>query len=213
MARPPRPDKRPRFGLPDTREVQRRVNDTLDDGYRAKVRQGGNPAGDTFVCVLDEKERWLSIIRNKRFPVRKNKFICLDEGLFSFLLSSVKHARATPVYTSDGTYLIEGRNIIHEMSVVGCRVEMTQKQVADAYGCSRSYVADQLWLFRHLLLIVNWGDGWWEFDASLVWRGDLEFLRAYREVQPMQPLEIVSSVTKEHLSESELSKIESDIKG
>lgn len=208
MARPPRPDKRPKIGLADTRDNQQRVNKSLDPGYTARVRKRGNLAGDGFFNILDEKERRLSTLRNKRFLNSRNKYVSVDEGLLGMLLSHVKHARVAPVRTPEGEPLIQHGKIIHEMVEVGCRVEMTQQQIATTYGRSRSYIADQLSLFRHLLLIVNWGDGWWEFDAHLVWRGDLEFQQAYRDVQPLQPLEIIGVCKHEALTDADLAALE-----
>jgi len=60
---------------------------------------------------------------------------------------------------------------------------MTEDEIAKAYGCSRSHVVKHVALMRDEYFIVNWGHGWYEFDAALCWRGPLSVRRAYIQVQ------------------------------
>jgi hypothetical protein len=213
MARPPRPDKRPRIRIHvlDVRDAERRANDAIDDSLVATVkRRGERYVADGWRCVFDELERQLTLLRGKKFAVNKKRSVRIDEGFVAFLAHSVTFASATNVLDEDGRSLIEGGYFVKELSRVGCRVVMTQSEMAKAYNCSRSHVAEQLDLLRECLLIVNWGDGWWEFDARLVWRGDLKLHKAYRDVQPLQPLEIVNNAQFEALRDYELAALGAD---
>ena len=60
---------------------------------------------------------------------------------------------------------------------------MTQEAIGKLYGRTRQHINQQIGLMKQYGLIVNQGEGWYEFDACLCWRGDFKIQKAYREVQ------------------------------
>ena len=64
---------------------------------------------------------------------------------------------------------------------------MQQDAIAEATGMSRAYVNEQIGRLKRAGIIVNYGTGWVEFDARLVWRGKGKLRAAYLEVQPIHP--------------------------
>ncbi len=72
---------------------------------------------------------------------------------------------------------------VHRLVRVGCRVRMTQEDLGHRYGKGRQFANEQIGKLRDWYFIVNQGRGWYEFAASLCWRGNLGTCAAYREVQ------------------------------
>jgi hypothetical protein len=60
---------------------------------------------------------------------------------------------------------------------------MTQEEIGRQHGRSRQHVNEQIGQMKKFGLIVNKGEGWYEFDARLCWRGDFKIQKAYREIQ------------------------------
>ncbi len=72
---------------------------------------------------------------------------------------------------------------MYTLRTVGCRVYLTQDEIAQRYGRSRQHVIEHIKKMKLHGLIVNQGRGWYEFNAYLCWRGDFQIQKAYRERQ------------------------------
>ncbi len=72
---------------------------------------------------------------------------------------------------------------------------MTQEEIATRYGIHRGTVNKQIKTFKQRSLIVNSGNGWYEFDAALCWRGNLSICRAYQRQQRVRNGRIVTDGT------------------
>ena len=176
MPRRRRPDLEPEILLADVREQERRANRAIDPGYNAKVRRRDEmPINDGFMPILDEKQRRLAYF--------KEKGVRFDEGLLAFMMERCDRTRIVPVHDADGNQLVRDGRRVFLLRRVGCRVYMTQEEIAKDHGCSRQHVNEQIQLMKEHDFIVNWGHGWYEFDASLCWRGDLPVRREYAAQQ------------------------------
>jgi len=180
MPRRPRPDIRPEIRLPDTQPQQRRVNDLVTQqigpNYSARLRRADEqPINDGWVTIFDEFRRRMDRLRQDK--------VHIDMDLMFFLIERCDKALFAP-RMRDGAPVIEGGFRIGTLSRIGSRVCMTQKQIAEAFGCTESHVNKHINLMKQHDLIVNWGHGWYEFAAVLCWKGGFDLQAAYRDVQP-----------------------------
>ena len=167
MPRRRRQDVQPEILLPDVREPERQANDAIGDAYRAKVRPVDyRPVVDGWTNIFNRTEETFEFIRRNDGNI--------DEGLVFFMMRHCAMASASPV--RDGF-------IVHRLRRVGCRIYMTQEEIGSQYGRSRQHVNEQIGQMKKYGLIVNKGEGWYEFDAHLCWRGDFKIQKAYREIQ------------------------------
>ena len=185
MPRRPRPDLQPEILLPDTREALRRANEAAGTGYNVpRVRRvGEKPINDGFLVIMNAKQRWLREIKRSGGK--------LDEGLVAFMMENCAIARAGPVRDENGDHVVRDGYLVFRLTQVGCRIYMNQEGIAEQYGCSRQHVNEQIGRMKHHGLIVNQGHGWYEFDANLCWRGNLDIQAAYRQQQPVRNGRIV----------------------
>lgn len=148
----------------------------FDDGYTGYI-------ATAFIA----KHRW-RLVRNRKqqeevFRRTGVDYLALDVGLMCFMMDHCSRSdhRKNRDQNDDGT--IDARLI-----KVGCRLTLTQEQIADMYkvvraDCSRSHVSKQLNLMYDIGIIVDKGYGCYEFDAELCWNGSIEHWKAYRKVQ------------------------------
>lgn len=175
MSRQERPDLRPTVFLPDTGSDQQIVNEVLGQNRRARVRVTGQRF-ERFITVYEAMDQRLDDIRRTTNPP-------LDEKVLNVMLSRCAQARTTMLTGVRQPPDTPIDQVAHRFQSVGCRVHMTQKQIADIAYCSRDHVSRQIQILREHGIIVNWGRGWYEFDALFVWRGDYELRNAYLDVQ------------------------------
>lgn len=180
MSRPRRSDLTPEILLPDDREQRRKANEVIDREWRIpKVRRRGErPIIDGFTPIMNEKQRQLKAIKQSGFK--------LDEGLVAFMMESCTQTTVTRVMNENGEQETRDGNLVFKLTRVGCRVYMTQEEIARQYGCSRQHVNAEIKKMKEHSLIVNSGNGWYEFAAVLCWRGDLDVQAAYRSQQKVQ---------------------------
>lgn len=76
----------------------------------------------------------------------------------------------------------------------GCRIWLTQADMCEKLKCSRSALTNTLRAMKEVDLILNWGEGWIEFDCFCVWRGKIEWKMAYARVQKLHPSKKVTIV-------------------
>ncbi len=180
MPRRQRRDVEPEIMLPDDRQQRQKANDAVDAGWKVpKVRRDGEfPIKDGFIPIMNEKQRQL-----RRIKQNGGK---LDEGLVAFMMESC--AKTTKVSVLDGNRIqvIKDGQLVFRLTSVGCRIYMTQVEIALQYGCSRQHVSRQISQMKEHGLIVNSGNGWYEFAATLCWRGDLDVQSAYRNQQKVR---------------------------
>ncbi len=94
-------------------------------------------------------------------------------------MTAASGTRIVPVLDAGGNQLVRDGRRVFLLRRVGCRVSMTQEEIAKDHGCSRQHVNEQIQLMKEHIFIVNWGHGWYEFDASLCRRGELPVRREY----------------------------------
>lgn len=175
-----RPDLEPEIQLPNRQEQVRRANQALDHGhYVNKVRRRGEPPiADGWMVVLDNLRRRLDHCRELNTGI--------DEALVLYMVQNCDMARTTHKCDDNGNSVVIDGLQVHILRRVGCRVRMTQDDIAHALKRSRQYVNAQIAILKECYFIVNWGKGWYEFDANLCWRGDLDMRNAYANQQYMR---------------------------
>jgi hypothetical protein len=176
MPRRTRPDIEPEILVPNVSVPQRLANEAIDDLHSAKVhRRGEPPIRDGWMIVVDELERRLNLFRNRK--------TLIPTSFLYFLIAHCEMAHASPKLDADGQPETQDGNDVMILRRVGCRVRMTERQMADSFNRSVSTIERYVSTLKEHGFIVNSGHGWIELDASLCWRGNLTFHRAYREVQ------------------------------
>lgn len=189
-----RQDIRPEILLPDVRDQERRANAAIDNRHRAKVRHVDHrPVTDGWTNIFDRTDEILSFIRRNRGNV--------DEALVFFMMRNCEKASASPVKDANNEPLVREGKIVHRLMRVGCRVYMTQEQIADKFGNERTTINGKIGEMRKHGLIVNQGHGWYEFDANLCWRGDFNIQKAYREIQRVRDGWIITDGVITHVTE------------
>lgn len=115
-------------------------------------------------------------------------------GIALQLLHMVDLAKARPSLDSNDFEIERDGKIIHELVRCGCRVWATEQELADKLNVSRSSISAVKKALIDADIIVNWGEGWIEFDANLVWRGKHSLRHAYSEVQRLHPSKSLSYI-------------------
>ena len=177
MPRPRHPDAEPEILLLDDREKRRLANGAVGTGWSVpRVRRDGEfPIKDGFTPIMDEKQRQLRWIKNNGGK--------LDEGLVAFMMENCAKSLKAPVLDRNRNQVLRDGYLVFRLTRVGCRIYMTQAQIAQLYRCSRQHVSNQIRQMKEHGLIVNCRNGWYEFAAILCWRGDLDVQAAYRNQQ------------------------------
>ena len=180
MPRNPRDDLEPEILLSDTNEQQRLATGVIDrDHFRVQVY-------DRNQAIGRERRTYFFDAFDHRLQQCRDDGIKLDEGLLSFMMRQCELADVRVMRGPSGDPIVQDRLIVHRLVHVGCRMRMTQDHIANSFGLSRQTVNRRIGVFRDWYFIVNQGHGWYEFDATLCWRGNLAICAAYREVQRVQ---------------------------
>ncbi|WP_162559278.1 replication/maintenance protein RepL [Microvirga sp. 17 mud 1-3] len=107
----------------------------------------------------------------------------LDEGLTWRLMRRVKWPKKRLCRNQDRSVEANGAGW-HYLDETGCRIRFsTQRELARELGVSSSHLKHTLRLLREIGFIVTGGQGWLEFDARLVWKGDFTLRDVYIEFQ------------------------------
>jgi hypothetical protein len=177
MPRHPRDDLEPEILLSDTNEQQRLATGVIDqDHFRVQVY-------DRNQAIGRERRIYFFDAFDHRLQQCRDDGIKLDEGLLNFMMRQCELADVRVKRNPGGDPIVQDRQIVHRLVRVGCRMRMTQDHIASRFGLSRQTVNQRIGIFRDWYFIVNQGRGWYEFDATLCWRGNLAICAAYREVQ------------------------------
>ena len=159
MPRRPRPDIQPEILIPDVRYQERLANSVIDDTHQARVRPKGSwPINDVWTNIFGKTNEVLSRIREDGGV--------LDEALVFFMMINCAKAVAVPVTGSDSEPLVRQDHIVYRLLKVGCRVYMTQEQIANKLGQWRSTINSKIREMKRYGLIVNSGHGWFEFSSE-----------------------------------------------
>jgi hypothetical protein len=177
MPRQPRNDLEPRVFLRDTSEQTGLARDAIDgDNFQVLVF-------DRAQSIGRERRVYIFHALNRVLTQYRNQGIKLDEGLLSFMMHNCELVDIRVETDAQRNPIREGGSVLYRLVRVGCRLYMTQQEVADQYMVSRDKVIKQIALYRECYLILNSGQGWYEFDASLCWSGNLGICAAYQVVQ------------------------------
>lgn len=176
MPRPQREDKEPVIMVREDIYIKRNhareaVNDTSLEV--AVFRKRKYP--EFYTTVYAELENRLAEIRKRRKD--------FDAGVLYMMLSLCPVAVSKPASPDNVDADLEPNYQWHVLKKVGCRVEMTVKELAERYNVSESTIQRNIQIMREEDLIVNWGKGWNEFDANLAWRGPHDLRSAYLPFQ------------------------------
>jgi hypothetical protein len=195
MPRARHPDLEPEILLPDDRRQKQLANDAVEDGWTVpRVRlYGKSPINDGFIPIMDEKQRQLREIK-----LNGGK---LDEGLVAFMMENCAKTLKALVHDKNGNPLIKDGCLVFRLIRVGCRIYMTQQEIALQYGCSRQHVTNQIKQMKEHSLIVNCRNGWYEFAAVLCWCGDLDVQAAYRHQQIVRDGRVITDGTNTLVTE------------
>ncbi len=176
MPRPRRHDLEPEILVPDTSAQERRANEAIDENFSAKVRRRGeSPIQDRWMIATDELERQLAHHRRAGTSI--------PAAFLWFLVMRCDSAHAAPKLDANREPEIRDGHRVLNLRRIGCRVRMTEKQMAEDFCASQSTIERHVRKLKALGFIVNGGHGWVELDAALCWRGDLNLLAAYRNIQ------------------------------
>lgn len=171
MPRQQRTDLQPIIYLPDTGEASRRANEAVGGGFRAFVYPDGG-RGIRFRKHYDSFDAWINFLRGEGETI--------DHEVMDFMLAHLSFADARPRPDEQPD---EAGRIPYTLFKPGCRVEMTQEEIAKGLGCSSEKVRVAIKQMKSCFIIVNWGKGWYEFDAGFVWMGNEQVRLAYQNVQ------------------------------
>jgi len=200
MPRRQRDDIEPEILLSDTHEQQQLATNAIDhERYRAMVYDRNQPIGrDRRTYFFDALDYRLRQCRDVG--------VTMNEGLLSFMMRQCDLANVRIVRDANGEPIVRDGLTVHRLVRVGCRMTMTQQQIANRHELSRQTVNHQIGIFREWYFIVNQGSGWYEFDARLCWRGNLSICAAYREAQRVRDgivfTDGTSSLTTEDMDDS-----------
>jgi len=177
MPRQVRPDLEPEILLPDIAEQQRRATGAIDQQqYRAIVYDRNNPIGrERRIYVFDRLETRLEECRSSEAGI--------DEGFLFMMMRCCDLAVIREQRDANREPILRNGLFVHRLIRVGCRVRMTQRELGHRYRKGRQFANGQIGKLKDWYFIVNQGRGWYEFAATLCWRGNLGTCAAYREVQ------------------------------
>ena len=168
----------------DMRDNLARAKNAVDDDVSVKVwnkKQGRAPTPfrqlhDRFDELVCEASAWA-----------KEHGLSFSSAIAYGLSKLVEKAVAVDYRDEDGFHKTKNGCIQKELKTPGCRIWMTQTEMAERLGCSRSTLSSTLRALKEVELVVNWGNGWIEFDCLCVWRGEVELKNAYHLIQKIHP--------------------------
>lgn len=171
MPRPQRPDLHPTIWIPDTSEQQRRAEEVVGPNFGATVYPRGRIS--PYVQMHDNFYEWIEFLRSEGETI--------DHEVLNYMIGHLNFADARRIGEIDERGLVPYR-----MQLPGCRVNLRQKEIAVGMNCSEERVRTAIKRMRRCEIIVNQGQGWYEFDAILFWKGKPTLRLAYIQVQQDQ---------------------------
>lgn len=168
MPRPIRPDLHPIILIPDTSDAQRRAREVVGSRLSVSVYEPGNTA--PYIRGHASFYDWINFLRSEGEAI--------DHEILNYMVGRLPFANARSQGPANGKGLIP-----HILYMPGCRVEITQQEIADAVRCSEERVRLAIKQLKRCEIIVNTGKGWYEFDATFLWKGSEAVRLAYIPVQ------------------------------
>lgn len=187
MPRPVRQDLHPTIYMRDTSTSKRLAERVVED--------------DLGVSVFVKRSTEYYYYTYKEFIDLQLAFIEFEEksvpyDVLFFLLGNMEIADARRL---DLPYNEHGEAPFRVVTP-GCRVLLTQEEISDRLNCSQEKVRQAIKKLKELFIIVNSGNGWYELNAQLFWRGPEAFRQAYILVQrEISKIEVFNS--KDNLCE------------
>lgn len=179
MPRPIRPDLRPTILLPDMRTPRSRAMAAVGSNVGVSVYPKGQirPHHKTYTSFHDH----LDVLRE--WDVR------IDHEVLTRMLAYLDFADARAIGEPNENGLVP--HIVH---VPGCRIALTQQKIAEKIGCSEERVRKAIKIFKETYIIMNSGNGWYDFSADFFWKGKEEIripYKTYQERMVFPPIEIL----------------------
>lgn len=112
-----------------------------------------------------------------------------DHEVLSYMLSYLDFADARANGEPNENGLIP-----HTVFIPGCRVNITQKLLAKRMRCSEERIRRAIKLFKETYIIINSGNGWYDFSADFFWKGKEEIRLPYKRYQEDGLFEIIEFV-------------------
>lgn len=184
MARAKKEDFRVPITIPDVRRDQLRANEAISAHRKATVYDTTrkNMFGG-YVMVSLEYQKLLQEITRE---CRKNH-VRFSLPVACALPSLVDIASKRDLKDDDGLPVTKDGFQHAIMTNSGARVWHTQDEVAELLMTTRASVSATIGVLKKYGIIRDWGEGWFEFDCRLVWRGKIDLRLAYEEVQGQNP--------------------------
>lgn len=178
MPRRLRPDLHPVIEMPDSDEANAAARRVVGPAFGAGAWVPDSQQ-DRWYVVKDELGRRLADLRELKVKI--------NYELLMYLMNNVTHARFENVTDEDGNVVMNGQLKTVRLRHVGCRVHKTQHEIADDLKMDVATVNKHVAVLRDWCFITNWGHGWIELSADLVWRGKQDLGRAYANHQVLHP--------------------------
>lgn len=179
MSRKIRPDLRPTIWVPDTTDAQRRARQAVGARYGVSVFEPGRTI--PYARCFDALHGWIRFLRSEGETI--------DHEILTCMSGHLRFADARPQAPAN-----EEGMIPYILFMPVCRVEKTQRNIADELGCSEERVRLAIKQLRRCGIIVNAGKGWYEFDATFFWKGIESIRLAYAPLQlERSHIEIIDS--------------------
>lgn len=182
MARTPRDHFHEIIEVHDLRDNPNRAEKAVDEDIGVSVWSKSQGRIATFYRqthdLLDEK-----IDKAEQYAARNG--FGFNVGIAYRLSRYVEKAEAEPYENQCGYQMHREGKILMDLKNPGCRIWLTQADMCEKLECSRSALTNTLRAMKEVDLILNWGEGWIEFDCLCVWRGKIEWKMAYARVQKL----------------------------
>ena len=170
----------PDIFMRDVRQAKRLARDRVGEGFRGTAYDADLHYRPFVRLMMQELQQRLLGNRDilKKVPA------C--EVLFS-IISRLQMARVAPADEQVAGNLDNRGRQRHELLRSGCRVDVTNGELASELGIGSASVERAIRALKQAEIIVHWGRGWLELDADLVWCGDESARQAYADVQQAHP--------------------------
>lgn len=170
----------PDIFMRDVRQAKRLARDRVGEGFRGTAYDADLRYPSFARLMMQELQQRLL---DNRDTLRK---VPAYEVLFS-IISRLQMAEATPADEQVAGNLDTHGRQRHELLRSGCRVDVTNSELANELGIGSASVERAIRALKQAEIIVHWGRGWLELDADLVWCGDESARQAYADVQQVHP--------------------------
>lgn len=178
----------PDIFMRDARQAKRLARDQAGEGFRGTAYDADLRYPLHARVMMHELQRRLMNGRD----ILKGVPAC--DVLFS-IISRLEMAEVDPMNEMEAGNLDRNGRLRHALLRCGCRVDVTNQELADEIGKSKASIERAIRSLKEAEIIINWGRGWLEVDARLIWCGDEAIRQAYAAVQQIHPEHPTLSIT------------------